>query len=363
MAGHHKAASWLMDIVSMRIIQGPVDALARSERVVFAAVMFRPIALIMVLGSLAGCLAAAEMQLSAARPVPLVQAVPQPYEQVSFQCDGQERARLHFGPGLNRPFVFPLMGPSGRSVTRMGHPHDPVGHSHHNSVWISHHDVNGCSFWADRGTNQGRIVGRRLEKLEDGDTRAAAIIVNHWLDQQGKVLLEERRRVGLESLPGGESLLVLDLRFEAKAGQVTLGKTPFGLVGVRMAKTIGIADGGGTIRNSEGHVDEQGDQGCFWKRARWCDYSGPIAPGKIEGATLFDHPANPNHPTFFHVRSDGWMGSSFTHDAPRVVEPGRPLQLRYAVYVHAGVLAREILQERWAHFAKTELPDLSGRKQ
>ena len=29
----------------------------------------------------------------------------------------------------------------------MGHPHDPVGHSHHNSVWIAHESVNGESFW------------------------------------------------------------------------------------------------------------------------------------------------------------------------------------------------------------------------
>ena len=306
--------------------------------------------------------ATAQIPLPGAKPIPLAQALPLPYEQVSLTRDGTELARLHFGPGLNRPFVFPLVGPSGRSVTRMGHPHDPVGHSHHNSIWISHNDVNGWSFWADRGTNQGRIVGQRLEKLEDADTGAAATIFNHWLDKSGKVLLEERRRVSLELLPDGESLLVLDLRFEAKAAPVTFGKTPFGLVGVRMAKTIGIADGGGTIRNSEGNVDEQGDNGCFWKRARWCDYSGPIAPGKTEGATLLDHPANPNHPTFFHVRSDGWMGSSFTHDAPRVIEPGKPLQLRYAVYVHAGVPARERLQQRWETFSRTELPDLTGRR-
>jgi hypothetical protein len=201
-----------------------------------------------------------------------------------------------------------------------------------------------------------------LEKLDDSDTGAGATIFNHWVDKSGKVLLEERRRVSLELLPNNESLLVLDLRFEAKGAAVTFGKTPFGLVGVRMAKSIGIADGGGTIRNSEGNVDEQGDNGCFWKRARWCDYSGPIAPGKNEGATLLDHPANPNHPTFFHVRSDGWMGTSFTHDAARVVEPGKPLQLRYAVYVHAGVPAREALQRRWESFAKSELPDLSGKK-
>lgn len=306
--------------------------------------------------------ASAQVPLPTAKPIPLVQALPQPYEQVSFQRDGTELARLHFGPGLNRPFVFPLLGPSGRSVTRMGHPHEPVSHSHHNSLWVSHNDVNGWSFWADRGTNQGRIVGQRLEQLDDGDTGAAATIYNHWLDKHGNVVLEERRRVSLELLPKGESLLVLDLRFEAKGAPVTFGKTPFGLVGVRLAKTIGLHDGGGTIRNSEGNVDEQGDHGCFWKRAQWCDYSGPMLPGTNEGATLLDHPANPNHPTFFHVRSDGWMGSSFTHDAPRVVEPGQPLQLRYAVYVHAGVPAREALQQRWEAFAKTELPDLSGKR-
>ena len=87
----------------------------------------------------------AQVLLPNARPVPLVQAVPQPYEQVSFQREGTELARLHFGPGLNRPFIFPLLGPSGRSVTRMGHPHDPVSHSHHNSIWVSHNDVNGWS--------------------------------------------------------------------------------------------------------------------------------------------------------------------------------------------------------------------------
>ena len=317
-----------------------------------------------ILGRLAPLLMAvavsAQVPLPNERPVPVMQAVPQPYEQVSFQRNGTEVTRLHFGAALNRPFVFPLIGPSGRSVTRMGHPHDPLGHSHHNSVWISHQDVNGCSFWADRGTNQGRIVGQRLEKLEDGDTSAAATILCHWTDKQGKVLLEERRRVSVDSLPNNELLLLLDLRFEAKSGPVTLGKTPFGLVGVRMAKTIGIADGGGTIRNSEGNVDEQGDNGCFWKRARWCDYSGPIQPGRSEGATLMDHPSNPNHPTFFHVRSDGWMGSAFTHDAPRVIEPGRPLQVRYGVYVHAGVPGRNQLQRLWEAFSSTTPPDLSG---
>ena len=62
-------------------------------------------------------LAGAQVPLPNAKPIPHLQALPQPYEQVPFQRDGTELARLHFGPGLNRPFVFPLLGPSGRSIT------------------------------------------------------------------------------------------------------------------------------------------------------------------------------------------------------------------------------------------------------
>ena len=80
------------------------------------------------------------------KPVPLMQAIPLPYDQVSLQHQGVEMMRFHFANTLRRPFVFPIQGPSGRSLTRMGHPHDPVGHSHHNSFWVSHYRVNGFDF-------------------------------------------------------------------------------------------------------------------------------------------------------------------------------------------------------------------------
>src|SRR6185436_6103181 len=72
------------------------------------------------------------------KPVPRMQAIPLPRHEVSFQRDGVEIARYHFDPSLRRPFVFPIIGPAGRSLTRMGHPRDPESHSHHKSVWISH---------------------------------------------------------------------------------------------------------------------------------------------------------------------------------------------------------------------------------
>ena len=287
------------------------------------------------------------------KPVPDLQAIPQPYDQLSFQREGREIARYHFGKTLHRPFLFPLNGPSGRSLTRMGHPRDPVSHSHHNSVWVAHNSVNGVSFWDDR--SPGRIVHQQVEKIEDeGNGLAAVTTVNHWVGgDDGRVLLVERRRTEVRLLEGGEWTLVLDVRLEVKDGPVTLGKTPFGLVGVRMAKTVGVRDGGGNLRNSEGAA---GESGVFWKPARWVDYSGPIARDATEGITLMDHPSNPNHPAVFHVREDGWMGTSLTFDADRTIEQGNPLALRYGLYVHAGAPTPERINEHWTRFSKLKPP-------
>ena len=62
-----------------------------------------------------------------------------------------------------------------------------------------------------------------------------------------------------------------------------------------------------------------------------------IIPGAREGITLMDHPANYNHPSVFHVRDDGWMGSALTFGGDKVIMPNQPLVLRYGLYIHRGV--------------------------
>ena len=174
---------------------------------------------------------------------------------------------------------------------------------------------------------------------------------NAWRDPMGKTLLRELRRTGVKALPGNEWMLIIDLQMESRDAGITLGETPFGLIGVRMAKTIGVADGGGTIRNSEGGVDEAG---CFRKPARWCDYSGPIAAGVSEGLTLMDHPMNLHHPVPFHVRNDGWMGAAVTFSGAHRLLSGDSLRLRYGIYVHAGIPSLAQIDQKWRDFAKSE---------
>ena len=300
----------------------------------------------------------AQTDLPRPLPVPRAQAVPLPNREISFQRDGFEIARYYYGTHLDRPFLYPVIGPAGRSLTRMGHPHDPETHSHHNSIWISHRDVSGTNFWADHG--HGKIIHQRVLRFDDGPDRASVLVVNAWTADTGKVLLREWRQMSVELLPNDEWLLVLDLEFEAPGpGKIILGKTPFGLIGVRMARSIGVNDGGGRIRNSEGAA---GEKEILWKPAKWVDYSGPITDRAIEGVTLMDHPNNPNHPSVFHVRSDGWMGASLTFDEPRTLAPGEPLRLRYGLYIHAGMPAIDALQKQWKEFAGTSLPNLKPQK-
>jgi len=119
-----------------------------------------------------------------------------------------------------------------------------------------------------------------------------------------------------------------------------------------MAKTIGVNDGGGTIRNSEGQTDEQE---IFRKPAKWVDYSGAIANTAIEGITLFDHPSNPTFPSKFHVRNDGWMGICLNLDGAIDIKPSEPLRLRYGLYIHSDLKPRDAIDEQWKRFTDKPL--------
>lgn len=303
------------------------------------------VALILLSGGLRSA-KAGENELPEAKPVPDMQVLPLPYDQASFQFRGNELTRYHFGSTLKRPFLYPVLGPAGRSLTRMGHPHDPVTHSHHNSVWISHNDVGGVSFWDDRPGP--RIVCQRIEQYGDSPTSAWLLGVNAWQDANQKPLMTERRRIEVRRDSPEQWWILVDLQLESPGpSPLVLGQTPFGMIGVRMAKTIGVNDGGGRIFNSEG---QRGEKDVFRKPARWVDYSGPVTADATGGITLMDHPSNPGFPTPFHVRNDGWMGVSLTLDAPITIAPGHPLHLRYGLLIHTKVPTSSQLDQQWRAF-------------
>ena len=296
----------------------------------------------------------------APEPVPASQVEPLPNDEATFTRLGSELTRFHFGKNLRRPFWFPLVGPEGKSLTRMGHPHDPVTHSHHNSLWISHASVEGINFWGDQGKDLGTIVTQQVSEYEDTDEFSAMRSVHHWINEStGEVLLVEYRRCEVRPMPGAEGrneadwMLVLDLEFTVPGGRksTTFDATGFGIIGVRMAKTIGVHDGGGRILNSEGQWNEVE---MFRKPAKWVDYSGAVTESAMGGISLMDHPSNPNHPSPFHVRNDGWMGACLSLEEPIVVTAEKPVRLRYGLWVHSGVPTKDVAEVAWQDFVKLE---------
>jgi len=270
---------------------------------------------------------------------PRCQILPLPDHQVSFQIDGQERLRWHFGSQYPRPFLFPLIGPAGYSLTRMGHPGAP-NHDHHQSIWFAHHKVLGIDFWANN--LPPRIRQREWLAYVDGDAEAIMAVKLGWYDgHDPKELLEQELIVAIQ--PGGppgstaarETLVELQSTFRPTADMLEFGKTNFGFLAVRVAKNLSAHFGGGVISDSEGRV---GEPAIFGNQARWMDYSGPVPGGTDEGITYFDHPSNPNAPAHWHVREDGWMGASACFAEPLVTTSAQPLVLRYLLQAHQGKL-------------------------
>lgn len=259
--------------------------------------------------------------------------------QVILTIDGAEKLRWHSGSQYPRPFFYPFNGPSGVSLTRMGHPGAP-DHDHHRSIWFASHKVNGIDFWSDN--TEATIRQKQWYRYRNGDDEAVMALCLGWYDEHGVEIMEQDVVAALRPLPNHEHTLELQSTFRPPKGveSVSLDRTNFGLLAVRVASGLSARFGGGQLISSEGAV---GEKEVFGQRARWMDCSGLVAVGVgpnrrtvREGITVFDHPDNLRYPTHWHVRADGWMGASFGMHADHRIQSGDSLVLRYLLHVHAG---------------------------
>ena len=105
------------------------------------------------------------------------EVIPLPENQYSFRIDGFEKTRWIAGTDAPRPYFYPLNGPSGNTLTRMGHP-GAANHDHHRSVWFAHHKVLGIDFWSDN--TEARIQQRQWFVISDGNENATLAVELGW---------------------------------------------------------------------------------------------------------------------------------------------------------------------------------------
>lgn len=282
------------------------------------------------------------------------EVIPLPDHQFQFLINGQEKTRWHFGPSYPRPFFYPAIGPSGESLTRMGHPGAP-NHDHHRSIWFAHHKVFGHNFWAD-GTGT-RIQQTDWLAIQDGNEFARFGCELAWLDgHDPRPLLKQQLLVEMKPVDETGWLMELQSMFIPSSDELELQQTNFGFLAIRVSRQIAEYWGGGKLTNSELAT---GEKNIFGKSAKWMDYSGVqyshlLQEEVQEGIAYIDHAENIGQPTGWHVRADGWMGAAPGMNRAINLQKESPLVLRYLLYVHAGPVDPEKNNRLYDEFSKSK---------
>jgi len=276
--------------------------------------------------------------------------------------------------GAPHVYYYPLIGPGGAPMTRNWPMKEAAGeerdHPHHCSLWYSHGAVNGVDFWAE-GAKAGKIVHDKFLEVKSGVDSGVIRSANKWIAPDGSVTMTDERTFRVYTRPNNERLFDFEVTLKAGDKEIVLGDTKEGTMAVRVnesmrgtfAKEPGekkLKVGKGRIALSSGVASSgKGDDNTWGKRAEWCDYSGPV-DGKTVGIAIFDHPSNPKHPTWWHVRDYGLFAANpfGVHDFEKkepgagnlVIAPGKSITFKYRFYIHEGEETYAKVAERYKEY-------------
>jgi len=271
----------------------------------------------------------------------------------------------YFFQDVTRPYYYPLIGPGETALTRnwpmKTTPNEEHDHPHHRSLWFAHGAVNGHDFWAEtRGF--GKIVHDGFDETKSGKESGTIKSRDKWIAADGTVIGTDERTFRIYN-PVHANIRMFDFEITLRAsnGDMTFGDTKEGAMAVRLAETMRLKGkvGHGHIVNSAGIRDEE----TWGKRAEWCDYYGPVE-GKTVGIAIFDHPQNPRHPTWWHVRDYGLFAANpfGQHDFESLADKsagnftiaaGKSATFRYRFYLHEGDDQQAKVAEQYQEYVKS----------
>ena len=206
-----------------------------------------------------------------------------------------------------KPIIYPIIGVTGQAMTRSfpieesrkGEEND---HPHHSSMWYTHGNVNGVDFWAV-GERKGKIVHQEFLNVNGNSFTS----LNSWVDSQGKTICQDKRTFSFYDYAGTERAIDIEISMMATTGDLVFGDTKEGSMGIRMSPEFRLRGkvARGSCTNSEGIVGKS-----IWgKRASWVSYWAPFED-RVLAISIFDHPSNPRHPTWWHARDYGLVAAN-----------------------------------------------------
>jgi hypothetical protein len=260
---------------------------------------------------------------------------------VDVTIDGQPFTSYIWPTTLKKPVLFPLIDADGVTVTR-GYPLDlrpgeRVDHPHHAGLWFNYAKVNGFDFWnnsdaikPENRAKMGTIRHTRIVATRSGASQGGLIVESVWVDGNDKPILDQRTRYIFENR--GTARVIDQVMTLTALDRVVFGDEKDGLLGLRVARWLespeekgGIfmdsngnptkvdaapADGGANPATGEYRTSEGATGMAVWStRGRWCSLTGHTREHTASVA-IFDHPANPGYPTYWHARGYGLFAAN-----------------------------------------------------
>jgi len=222
-------------------------------------------------------------------------------------------------------------------------------HRWHRALWWSWKAIGGVNYW--EGNQQGtEPVEAKVTANDDG---SAAIRLKIAYHQPGKApVAMEARQIDVTAPDAGGSYLIRWRAIFTPAGKddVVFNRNSYGGFALRLAAECCGDPAAGkpawTFVDSEKRKDSNG------RTARWVAYHGTAANGQPVTVAVFDHPANPRHPSLWQTRAHyPYLNPSFTCRQAYTLKAGKTLTLTYGVRVHQGAFAAGAIERAWRQFA------------
>jgi hypothetical protein len=249
----------------------------------------------------------------------------------------------------SRPYLHPVRDASGNAVLTEDKPAD---HPWQHGIFTGFHRVNGFNYWKE---DEGKQRFVRLLESKEAPDRVSWRALVELVAPNGNAVLEEEDAITIYAPESPDAYLIdFDLLLRAKGEDVNFGKFFVGGLSVRMPWD--------KANPRQTHLNSNGlrNRACEQQRAAWCNVERPFG-NQIFGIAVFDHPANPSHPSGWRADEQGLVNPNVSALGDWTLAAGRTQRFRYRLLVYRGPANHERLAKRFETFAGAPDSGAQGR--
>jgi hypothetical protein len=311
---------------------------------------------------LCGCLlAACTLQGMAWAEQGVKVAADEAHQRVDVTIDGKPFTSYVWPSVLKKPVLFPLIAADGMDVVRgfplAPRPGERVDHPHHAGIWFNYGNVSNFDFWnnsdAIKAADQpkmGSIHQQKIVSTRNGPESGELTTQTLWTTGTGQNILEQKTRYVFSQ--HGDQRVIDEIVTLHALDRVVFHDDKEGMLGMRVARWLESPDEkGGTFTDASGkptqvaastqpgatgvYLTSEGKKGgeAWGTRGRWCSLTGSTE-GHTVTIAMFDHPGNPNYPTYWHARGYGLFAANPL--GQHIFDPKAP-QLDYTIEKNENV--------------------------